>query len=105
VSTTEAVGVVDDTTPWHTLTPEDVFERQHVDERTGLSTGEADSRRARYGPNQMSEPPKEPSWKAFLRQYADPMQIVLLGAGITSLILKDWGTGSSTPLLALLHRA
>ena len=48
-----------------------------------------ESRRAKYGPNRFAEAAKEPRWQAFLRQYRDPMQLVLLAAGILSLFIPD----------------
>src|SRR6187401_483807 len=65
---------------WHALTPQAALERQGVTVEHGLTQAEADARRAKYGPNKFAEPPKEPRWQAFLRQYRDPMQIVLLAA-------------------------
>ena len=53
----------------------------------GLSGAEVETRRAEYGPNKFADAPKEPRWQAFLRQYKDPMQIVLLVAGILSLFI------------------
>ena len=76
-------------TTWHSLTPDEVLQRQGVDPAAGLSTAEAESRRATYGPNRFAEAAKEPRWQAFLRQYRDPMQLVLLGAGILSLFIPD----------------
>ena len=55
----------------------------------GLTTAEAEARRATFGPNRFAEAAQEPRLKAFLRQYQDPMQIVLLAAGILSLFLPD----------------
>ncbi|HEY2814204.1 MAG TPA: HAD-IC family P-type ATPase, partial [Acidimicrobiales bacterium] len=55
-------------------------------------------------PNRLAEPAKEPAWRAFVRQYADPMQIVLLAAGIGSLYpVKQYGTGLVILLLTLLN--
>ena len=53
----------------------------------GLATAEVDRRRATYGPNKFADAPKEPRWRAFLRQYSDPMQLVLLVAGVACLFL------------------
>jgi Ca2+-transporting ATPase len=72
---------------WHALPVPEALERQGVTLEAGLSSAEAESRRARYGPNKFAEAAKEPRWQAFLRQYKDPMQIVLLGAGILSLFI------------------
>jgi len=102
--TTTATAVADDAPAWHTLTSSEVLLRQRVDEATGLSTAEAASRRERYGPNAMAEAKKEPGWRAFLRQYADPMQIVLLVAGFGSLYpIKQYGTGLVILLLTLVN--
>ena len=76
-----------DTTTWHSLSTEETLRRQGVDPAAGLTTAEAESRRATYGPNKFAEAEKEPRWQAFLRQYRDPMQLVLLGAGILSLFI------------------
>jgi Ca2+-transporting ATPase len=89
---------------WHGLTPEAALEAQSVDAAAGLSTAEAEQRRATYGPNKFAEAPKEPTWRAFLRQYGDPMQIVLLVAGGISLFLPDqFATGILLILLTVLN--
>src|SRR4051794_10243831 len=78
---------------WHTVGPDEVLSLQHVDARTGLTTQEADSRRVKYGANRLTEAKKEPRWRAFLRQYTDPMQIVLVVAGVLSFYpVKQYGT-------------
>jgi Ca2+-transporting ATPase len=74
-------------TSWHALSPEDALGQQGVDVGKGLTASEAASRLARFGPNRFAEAAKEPRWQAFLRQYRDPMQLVLLGAGVISLFL------------------
>src|SRR4051812_28510129 len=78
---------------WHTLSRDEAFSIQRVDEHVGLTSGDATSRRSQYGPNRMAEVKKDPRWKAFVRQYKDPMQIVLLAAGILSFYpVKQYGT-------------
>ena len=59
----------------------------------GLSSDEAKSRLASRGPNRLTETKKEPGWRAFLRQYEDFMQIVLLAAAlINQLVTHEAGT-------------
>ena len=78
---------------WYRLGPAQVAEKLGVDPAKGLSAAEAQSRLSSYGPNQMAAAEKEPGWKAFLRQYQDLMQMVLLGAGIVNqLVTQDLGT-------------
>ena len=85
---------------WHTLALDQALQTAGVEEQRGLSSAEVAVRAELFGPNKFAEAKTEPRWRAFLRQYADPMQIVLLVAGVGSLYpLKELGTG--TLLLAL----
>ena len=91
--TTEAEATRDDTA-WHNLAAEDVAARLGVDPRSGLDAAEVEKRRAEHGLNKLAEGEKEPGWKAFLRQYRDLMQIVLLGAAVVSIVaLQEFSTG------------
>ncbi|HEX5828274.1 MAG TPA: HAD-IC family P-type ATPase [Candidatus Limnocylindrales bacterium] len=79
---------------WHGMTPEEALAAQGVDPTVGLSAAEVEKRRASFGPNKFAEAPKEPRWKAFLRQYRDPMQVILLLAGVVCLFLPgQFATG------------
>ncbi|HEY7149359.1 MAG TPA: cation-transporting P-type ATPase, partial [Gaiellaceae bacterium] len=71
--------------PWHVLGGAEVAETLDVDTARGLSGDEAAKRLGEYGPNKFAETKTEPRWHAFLRQYRDPMQIVLLVAGLGSI--------------------
>src|SRR4030095_14786142 len=82
----------------------DALAAQGVDPATGLTDAEVESRRATFGPNKFAEAPKEPRLRAFLRQYKDPMQIVLLVAGIVSMFLpRQFATGGVPVFLAPLN--
>ena len=79
---------------WYGLSADEVCRRLDVDPATGLSAAEVVKRREKYGSNKLAEEAKEPSWRAFLRQYRDLMQLVLLGAAIVSIVaLQDVSTG------------
>ena len=89
---------------WYALEPGAVTERLNVSAASGLSGAEAASRLACVGPNKFAEVAVEPRWRAFVRQYRDPMQIVLLIAGIGSLYpLKELGTGLVLLFLTLFN--
>ena len=89
---------------WHTLSADQVLHSEGVDEQRGLSSAEAADRVQRFGPNELAAGRSESRWHAFLRQYRDPMQIVLLAAGIGSLYpLKQLGTGILLILLTLFN--
>src|SRR5262245_22853085 len=83
-----------DAVAWHGLAGEEVAARLEVDPQAGLDPAEVERRRTQYGPNKLAEAEREPPWKAFLRQYRDLMQLVLLGAAIVSIAaLQEVSTG------------
>src|SRR5690242_15951217 len=89
---------------WHTLSAEEVLRSEGADGQRGLSSAEAASRARRFGPNKLAAAKAEPRWHALGRHYRDPMQIVLLAAGIGSLYpLKQLGTGILLILLTLFN--
>jgi Ca2+-transporting ATPase len=91
-------------TAWHTLPVADALAAQGVDPNVGLSSSEVEARRAAFGPNKFAEAKKESGWSKFVRQYRDPMQIVLLGAALISLIvIGDRGTALLLFGLTLLN--
>src|SRR3954451_15619504 len=79
---------------WYRLSAQEVCRQLEVDPTVGLSAAEVERRRARYGPNKLAEEAKEPGWRAFLRQYRDLMQLVLVGAAVVSIVaIQDVSTG------------
>src|ERR1044072_8216614 len=93
-----------DAAVWHALPGEDVASKLGVERSSGLTSAEASKRLQTYGPNKFAEATPEPRWHAFVRQYQDPMQIVLLVAGIASIYpVKQPGTGIMILLLTVLN--
>ena len=89
---------------WYALSGEEVAAALGVDQAHGLSDVEAAARIEQYGPNRFAEGKHEPRWRAFERQYHDPMQVVLLVAGIGSIVpLAQYGTGIMLLLLTVLN--
>ena len=89
---------------WHALSIEDTLAAQQVDAVKGLSSAEVEARRAKVGSNEFTAQETESRWHAFLRQYADAMQIVLLVAGILSIFpVKQVPTGVMLILLTVLN--
>jgi P-type Ca2+ transporter type 2C len=83
---------------WYSLDTADVARELAVDPERGLSADEARSRLETTGPNRLAGAKKESGFRAFLRQYQDFMQIILLAAAvINALVTDDIGT---TVLLA-----
>ncbi|MFI5185058.1 MAG: cation-transporting P-type ATPase, partial [Vicinamibacteria bacterium] len=95
-----------ETPSWHAMSGDAVLAKLAVSVESGLSGGEAAARLGAYGPNKFADAPAEPRWRAFLRQYQDPMQIVLLIAGVISLFLPgQFATGILLIVLTLLNAA
>ena len=63
-----------------------------VDPAKGLSAAEAEQRLQQYGPNRLAAKKKESGLQAFLRQYQDFMQIILLAAAVNSFFTGQVGT-------------
>jgi Ca2+-transporting ATPase len=105
MATTEAApSSTTDAPVWHALTRETAAQELGVEPEHGLTSAEASERLTRYGPNRFAEAKTESRWHAFLRQYRDPMQIVLLVAGLISIYpVKQPGTGIAILLLTLLN--
>ncbi|MBO2446479.1 HAD-IC family P-type ATPase [Actinomadura barringtoniae] len=81
-----------------------MLREEKVSRERGLTSAEAAERASQYGPNAFTTVKAEPRWRAFVRQYADTMQIVLLVAGLGSLYpLKEWETGIMLVLLTLFN--
>ncbi len=89
---------------WHSLSLEAAASQLSVDPATGLTTAEADARRAKVGSNTFAEAKKASRLQLFTRQYADPMQLVLLIAGVVCLFLPgQFYTGVFLLLLTVFN--
>ena len=89
---------------WFALASDVVAQELGTDEHSGLAPAEASTRLETYGPNAFVAAETEPRWRAFVRQYRDPMQIVLLVAGIGSIWpLHELGTGLVLLFLTLFN--
>ncbi len=91
---------------WHTLDPDAAVAAAESDRARGLTDAEAAARVRRYGPNALTAAPPPPLIVRVVRQYADPMQLVLLGTGVVSIVLVgEVSTGILLFLLTLLNAA
>ena len=99
-----ADGAAPPAVAWHNLSSDEALARLGVDAQAGLDTAEVEKRRAEAGPNKLVEAKPEPGWHAFLRQYRDLMQLVLLGAAIVSMAaLQEFSTGIAIIGLTVLN--
>ena len=80
-------------TKWYSLTADEAAKQLQVDPEKGLSAAEAQQRLTQYGPNELAAKKKESDLHAFLRQYRDFMQIILVGAAVINVVVTgDWST-------------
>ncbi len=85
---------------WYALTADEVARELQVDPAKGLSAAEAQARLQKYGRNVLAAKKKESGWQAFLRQYKDFMQILLVVAAIINQIFTQQ-LGTTLVLLGL----
>jgi Ca2+-transporting ATPase len=92
-----------DETAWFTLDGPQATELLETDASSGLTADEASSRLAEIGPNQLqSEPP--PSKLQIARgQVVDPMNLMLIGVAIISIVIGEISTGVLVGVLVLLN--
>jgi Ca2+-transporting ATPase len=88
---------------WYSLPPDEVTTRLDVDPAVGLTSGRAADLLAEHGPNELPAEPPVPWWRRFLAQYTSYMQIILLGAAIVSLAIKEWSTATLLLLITILN--
>ncbi len=88
---------------WYALDPEHVASAVGVVVDSGLSATEAAARLTRNGPNALpaEEPPS--TLHRLLGQYTSYMQLILVGASIVSLAIKEWTTAVVLFVITLIN--
>jgi P-type Ca2+ transporter type 2C len=90
-------------TAWYALPADEVAARLGVDPATGLSAARAAELLAANGPNALpSEPPPSPL-RRFLAEYTSYMQLILVGASIVSLVIREWSTAIVLIVITLFN--
>ena len=88
---------------WYSASPEDVASRLGVDPSAGLSGDQAAKLLERHGPNALPAEAQVPGWRRLVDQYRSYMQIILVGAAIVSLVIKEWSTGVLLLLITVIN--
>lgn len=88
---------------WHAQAPEAALAKLGTNEQAGLDTAEADQRRARYGPNSIAAERPPSRWAIALRLLRDPMNLMLVGVVIVSLIIDQVAVAVIVALLVILN--
>jgi len=88
---------------WYSLSAEEAAAKLGVDPAAGLSADRTAGLLARNGPNALPEEKAKPGWRRFLDEYRTFMQIILVAAGVVSLLVKEWGTAVVLFVLTVLN--
>jgi Ca2+-transporting ATPase len=88
---------------WYSATPEEVTAKLGVDPAVGLSSRQAADLLERNGPNALPVEQSVPGWKRFIGQYRTYMQLILVGAAIVSLAIKEWSTAALLILITIIN--
>jgi len=75
---------------WHNLSWQEVIKRLNSDSERGLSEKEVKLRQEKFGKNLLPEEKPLSGLEIFLEQFKNPLIYILVIAGITTLILKDY---------------
>jgi magnesium-transporting ATPase (P-type) len=91
-------------TAWHARSAAHAVRDLDVDPLSGLSSGEAQRRLQRYAPNRLAEPPRQPRWQAFARQFQNLLIILLVVSALVSLCVShEWESPVAIMLVVSLN--
>ena len=88
---------------WYSMPAEQLTARLGVDPAVGLSSQRAAELLEQHGPNALPVEHAIPGWKRFIHEYRSYMQMILVGAAIVSLAIKEWSTGVLLILITVLN--
>ena len=71
----------------------------------GLDDSSVERRRTEHGANELARGEQQPAWKAFLAQYRDFMQLLLLGAAAISIVIDQTSTAVLLLVLTVANAA
>lgn len=78
---------------WHTVTALSAAKTLQTDLNSGLRSAEAGRRLKKVGPNQLREEEKEPFWKEFIQELAEPLILLLVFTGVLYILLGEVSDG------------
>ncbi|HEY0857321.1 MAG TPA: HAD-IC family P-type ATPase [Albitalea sp.] len=76
---------------WHALEADDALHALAADPQRGLTSAEAERRRAMHGANTLPETPPRPLWRTFVRQFKSPLIYILFVAAVLAAALGHRG--------------
>jgi len=99
----QASSEADEVKAPHALASEEVAGKLAGDLERGLSEAEAQARLARFGPNQLARAPRSAYVAIALRQFADPLVGLLIGAAVVSILIGERIEAAAIAAIVLLN--
>jgi len=100
---TEGTSAPPQADAWYARSPEEVAAHFEVDPAAGLSAVAAAELLERLGPNALPAEKPKPEWRRFLDEYRSYMQIILLVAGVFSIVIGQFHTGVMVLVLTVIN--
>ncbi|HXW33917.1 MAG TPA: HAD-IC family P-type ATPase [Acidimicrobiales bacterium] len=88
---------------WYAVDPAEVAARLGVSPDSGLSAYESAKRLKLDGPNALPVEKPPSAFRRLLGQYTNYMQLILVGAAIVSLVIKQWSTAIVLFVITLVN--
>ncbi len=88
---------------WYARDADAVAARLGVNLEAGLSAEQVTELLGRVGPNALPTEKPTPGWRRFLDEYRSYMQMILVGAAVVSLAIKEWSTAVVLVAITLLN--
>ena len=101
--TTSPTESVDLSQTWFDKPVDDVLSALGSNADSGLSSGEATSRLATYGPNVIAAEPSPSVWAVALTQLKDSMNLMLVAVSVVSMGIQEWSTALIVAFLVVLN--
>src|SRR5258707_457733 len=79
-----------ETAEYSLLTSAETASRLSTSLTKGLTPNEATSRFNTHGPNDLPQEDPEPLWLRFLKQFKEPLILLLLASAAVSLLMGNW---------------
>lgn len=89
---------------WHSTDIEEI-ERILEAKSSGLTSAEAESRLAKFGPNRLPEQPPPSVWAIIARQFKSPLIYILAAAAVVSLFMQDYKDALFIAIVLVLNGA